>query len=173
MKFFKKLILGVMVLQLLIVSFPSCHGTNVLFTKVHRWNATISDKWLRSTVHLLLWVVPVYEVSLILDIFLLNLLEFWTGSNPLAMDAGTEERQLVDYKGKQYEITARQNRFDLQEIGSGASPNRLAFVYIPHDQAWYVEQGQNLHKIIEFDPAQREFAWVILPHGEREKVLLP
>jgi hypothetical protein len=64
--------------------FSGCYGGYVAFKKVHQWNGTLGSKWVKSIVHILLWVVPVYPVCLAVDFFILNTLEFWTGSNPLA-----------------------------------------------------------------------------------------
>ena len=79
----KKAILALLCAGILVLS--GCHGSYGLTKKLLRWNGTLGNKWLNSCVHFLLWVVPVYEVSIgLVDFLVLNTVEFWTGSNPLA-----------------------------------------------------------------------------------------
>lgn len=67
------------------IALTGCYGKNALFNKLHDWNGTLGNKWLNSIVHFFMYVIPVYEISLFLvDGLVLNTVEFWTGSNPLA-----------------------------------------------------------------------------------------
>ena len=67
------------------VTLTGCYGSNALFEKIHKWNGTLGNKWLNSIVHFFLMVIPVYPISLcFIDGLILNTVEFWTGSNPLA-----------------------------------------------------------------------------------------
>jgi len=62
-----------------------CHGSYGLTKKLLRWNGSLGNKWLNSCVHFLMWVIPVYPISIgLVDWLILNTVEFWTGSNPLA-----------------------------------------------------------------------------------------
>lgn len=61
-----------------------CYGSNALFNKVHKWNGTVGDKWINSCVHFVFLVLNVYSITMFVDILVLNTVEFWTGSNPLA-----------------------------------------------------------------------------------------
>lgn len=67
------------------VVLSGCYGSNACFNKIHKWNGTLGDKWINSVVHFLLFYLPVYGICLYLvDGLVLNTIEFWTGSNPLA-----------------------------------------------------------------------------------------
>ena len=67
------------------VTLTGCYGSNALFEKIHKWNGTLGNKWLNSIVHFFLMVFPVYPISLcFIDGLILNTVEFWTGSNPIA-----------------------------------------------------------------------------------------
>ena len=68
----------------------SCYGQFALTKKLHAWNGSFGNKFLST---LLFWVfvlLPVYEVTLLVDAWILNLIEFWTGSNPLAMNENVD-----------------------------------------------------------------------------------
>jgi hypothetical protein len=69
------------------IALTGCHGSYGLTKKLLRWNGSLGNKWLNSCVHFLMWVVPVYPISIgLVDWLVLNTVEFWTGSNPLAAD---------------------------------------------------------------------------------------
>jgi hypothetical protein len=66
-------------------SLTACYGSYSLTNKLHQWNGSLGNKWLNSCVHFILWVIPVYEVCIgLVDGLVLNTVEFWTGSNPIA-----------------------------------------------------------------------------------------
>ncbi len=71
-------ILGVSVL------FSSCIGSFGLFNKVLTWNKSVGDKWVNELVFLACNIVPVYSIAIFVDMVVLNSIEFWTGSNPVA-----------------------------------------------------------------------------------------
>lgn len=71
-------------LSLATVLFSGCYGSYGLFKKVHEINGSLGNKWVNWIVHWAAWIIPVYPLALIADSLVLNSLEFWTGSNPIA-----------------------------------------------------------------------------------------
>jgi len=69
-----------------VIMLTGCYGSNACFNKLHQWNGTLGNKWINSIVHFLMFcVIPVYGICLgLVDGLVLNTIEFWTGSNPLA-----------------------------------------------------------------------------------------
>ena len=71
----------------------SCVGTNSLFRTTHAWNCeATSSKWFNELIHLGMWIIPVYEVTLLGDILIFNSIEFWGGKNPFS-DPGVPKNQ--------------------------------------------------------------------------------
>lgn len=67
------------------IVLSGCYGSNACFNKLHKWNGTLGNKWLNSIVHFFLSIFQVYNICLgLIDGLVLNTIEFWTGSNPLA-----------------------------------------------------------------------------------------
>lgn len=67
------------------IILTGCYGSNACYNKLHDWNGTLGNKWLNSIVHFVMLVIPVYWIVFgLVDILVLNTVEFWTGSNPLA-----------------------------------------------------------------------------------------
>lgn len=74
--------------------FSSCIGSFGLTNKLLSWNKSVGlgsmgSKFASEAVFFLFWVLPVYEVSIFLDAIIINSIEFWSGSNPVA-DTGTK-----------------------------------------------------------------------------------
>lgn len=103
--------------------FSSCIGSFSLTNKLLSWNNNVGDKFTNEVVFFLFWILPAYEVSLVADLFVLNSIEFWSGSNPVAKGKkvinGNDGRYLVECDGKGYTITSENDgsvaRLDFNE----------------------------------------------------------
>ncbi|HEY5460476.1 MAG TPA: DUF3332 family protein [Deferrimonas sp.] len=61
-----------------------CFGKFQLTSKVYDINKSIDDKYVRSAATWIFVIVQVYTVSALLDLIVFNVIEFWTGENPVA-----------------------------------------------------------------------------------------
>lgn len=61
-----------------------CYGKFSLTRKLYEWNGTFENKFLITILMWALMVIPVYALASFADLFVLNLIEFWTGTNPVA-----------------------------------------------------------------------------------------
>lgn len=90
--------------------FSSCIGSFTLTNKLLTWNKQIGNKFVNELVFFAFWILPVYEVSGLADVLVLNSIEFWSGSNPVAKGTkvidGKDGRYLVKCDGKGYTITS-------------------------------------------------------------------
>ena len=91
--------------------FTSCIGNFALTKKLLGWNKQIGNKFVNELVFFAFWVIPVYEVTALADVLVLNSIEFWSGTNPIAqgksMIDGKDGRYLVECDGKGYTITSK------------------------------------------------------------------
>lgn len=97
------------------LGLSSCIGSFALTNRLMSWNKTISNKFVNELVFVAFWVLPVYEVSSIADILVLNSIEFWSGTNPMACSTkriqGSDGRSfLVKCDGKGYDIIAEDDK---------------------------------------------------------------
>lgn len=94
------------------LSLNSCIGSFALTNKVLRWNNQVGSKFLNELVFFAFWVLPVYEVTSLADLLVINSIEFWSGSNPMSASVkavDTEHgRYLIACDGKGYEVTHEQ-----------------------------------------------------------------
>jgi len=62
-----------------------CYGQFALTRKLYEWNGSLGNKFLNTVVMWAFLIIPVYEVCSFVDLVVLNLIEFWTGTNPMAV----------------------------------------------------------------------------------------
>ena len=78
----------------------SCVGSFSLFSKLAHWNkGATNSKFLNEIIFLL--ISPAYAVCGVVDVLVLNTIEFWSGSNPIAYKAGQTE-SIMGKDGKYY-----------------------------------------------------------------------
>jgi hypothetical protein len=59
-----------------------CMGTNGLTGKALKFNLTAAEgPWTREFLFVGMWIIPVYPFCRILDLFIFNSIEFWSGRN--------------------------------------------------------------------------------------------
>jgi hypothetical protein len=77
-----------LIVLLAVTSFASltvsCYGSFGLTKKIYKWNGALSNKFVSALVFWILIILPVYEVSLVADYFILNVIEFWTGKQVIS-----------------------------------------------------------------------------------------
>ncbi len=67
-----------------------CFGKFQLTRKVYDINQSIDEKYVRSAATWIFVIVQVYTVAALLDLIVFNVLEFWTGENPVASGTVTK-----------------------------------------------------------------------------------
>jgi len=120
MKWLRKITL-ILLLAAMGAFMTSCFGTFQLTRNVYSWNESVtSNKFAQTLLFYGMNVVPVYGAATFLDFFVFNLVEFWSGSNPIAMAEYEEETQLVQVDGQWYEMHATKNHFTVSKVEDGS-----------------------------------------------------
>lgn len=123
--------------------FSSCIGSFSLWNGLKDWNLSIGNKFVNEIVFLAFHIVPVYEVAYLGDIFVMNSIEFWSGSNPLA-DIGTTKT----VHGENGDYTVRVNEDGYTIIKEGEENRPLDLVYNQENRTWSaVAEGQTYELI--------------------------
>jgi hypothetical protein len=87
-RFSRKLVVAG-VLVCFMAATTACYGPFNLTKNVYHWNSgikgsgEINDKWMKEFVFFGMIVVPVYMFSALLDGFIFNSIQFWSGDNPV------------------------------------------------------------------------------------------
>ena len=73
--------IALMLLAVLAPVFTGCYGNFQATKAVYKWNAEVSDeKIVRSVVMWGLLILPVYYIGGLADVFVLNPIEYWSGT---------------------------------------------------------------------------------------------
>lgn len=113
--------------------FTSCIGRFALTNKVLSWNNQIGSKFVNELVFFAFWVLPVYEVTSVADLLVINSIEFWSGSNPVEAYSKVIKTEhgnyLVKCDGKGYDIINTSNG------------EKMRLDYDSNTQTWSVKDG--------------------------------
>lgn len=101
---------GLLIALAATLPLQSCIGSFGLTNKVLSWNNQVGSKFVNELVFFAFWILPVYEVTAIADLLVLNSIEFWSGNNPVEASTkviDTEQgRYYIACDGKGYSIKA-------------------------------------------------------------------
>ena len=114
------------------LTLPSCIGSFTLTNKLLSWNQQIGNKFVNELVFFAFWVLPVYEVSALADVLVLNSIEFWSGSNPVA--AGTT--RTIQGNDGEYLVSVDKKGYTIKSSNDG-SEVRLNFN--ASDRSWAMQ----------------------------------
>lgn len=145
----KKGIAAALALAMGVTSLQGCIGGSngfVVTKKLYGWNQRISNKWVNEIVFLIMCIIPVYGVAILVDGIVLNSIEFWTGSNPLAMKPGEVETKYVSEGEKTYKIQVSMNRYHFEQITGPNMGEEADFIYNPESKTWLISNGKEIRK---------------------------
>lgn len=92
----------------------SCVGSFALTHSVLNWNKNVGGKFVNELVFVAFWILPVYEVSAIADLLVVNSIEFWSGKNPVATSY-----QMVDTDHGKYIIEGDEKGYTITHQPTG------------------------------------------------------
>lgn len=133
------------------LTLQSCLGSFTLTDKLIGWNRQIGNKFVNELVFIAFCALPVYEVSILADVLVLNTIEFWSGTNPVA-DTGTRR---VKGSDGYYLVTTDRDGYTVTDEKDGST---VRFDYNRATQTWSVSApGQGTFRL---------FSWVDADHIE-------
>lgn len=128
------------------ILFSSCVGSFSLFNKVSAWNQSVSNKFVNELVFIALNIIPVYGVAYAVDAIVLNSIEFWTGSNPVA-NAG--EVQKIKGENGNYFVENTENGYTITKEGE---KGKLNLVYDEASNTWNsIAENGEIHKLVKMN----------------------
>jgi hypothetical protein len=120
----------------------SCMGSWGLTKGLYQWNEDATGN--RFVDNLIFWVLGfVYAATISIDFLILNLIEFWTGSNPIGMAPGEMEEQEVSVNGANYHMQATQNQMVITALTGEKAGHVETYVYKPELKTWMVSVNGN------------------------------
>lgn len=123
----KKVFLTIALASTLFLS--SCIGSFGLTNKYYNFNQSIGDKWINELVFFASICVPIYEVCTFVDAVVLNTIEFWTGSNPVA-----SKTEVIDTENGKYLVESNENGYTITK-------GEETVQFINENGIWYMDQN--------------------------------
>ena len=123
-----KTLIAVLVLSTSLLC-SSCIGSFKLWGGLKEWNQGIGNKFVNELVFIALHIVPVYEVAYFADVVVLNTIEFWTGSSPIA----SNEVKEVKGENGNYLVASNENGYTITNKEDNQS---LDLVYNKENKSW-------------------------------------
>lgn len=128
--------------------FSSCIGSFGLTNKLLSWNKSLGNKFANEAVFFLFWIFPAYEVSLFLDTIILNSIEFWSGSNPVA-DTGTKT---IETENGIYTVETKTDGYHIEKEGEEKT---LDFKFDEQNQTWSMSSDGVETKLMQYKDAEK------------------
>jgi hypothetical protein len=149
--------------------FSSCLGSFSAFNNLKEWNQEVSDsKFVNNLIFWGLNIIPVYGLFFLGDAVIFNVIEFWDGTNPIAMEEGDEELQMVEIDGSTFEMIATKYRIQVTAVDGLKKGNKLDLVYKPSEKSWNAVRPNG--EIIKLSSFEEGFYIVYMPNGEEVKI---
>ena len=127
----KKVFLSIALASTLFLS--SCIGSFGLTNMYYDWNNSISNKFVNELVFFATaCLVPVYGVCIFVDGVVLNSIEFWTGSNPVAA-----KTDVINTENGQYIVKSDENGYTITK-------GEETVQFINENGTWFVVNGEEL-----------------------------
>lgn len=119
----------------------SCVGSFALFNKLAGWNKQATDnKFLNELIFIL--ISPAYAVCTFADVLVINSIEFWTGSNPMAQRVG-ETQEITGKDGKLYAVTTLRNGYKVKSPDGEV----IKFKYDKKTNSWSKEEKGKIEEL--------------------------
>lgn len=122
--------------------FSSCIGSFSLSNKVLSWNNQIGSKFVNEVVFFCFWIVPVYEITCLADILVVNSIEFWSGRSPVVA-----ETKVVDGKDARYEVERDMTGYTITNLSDDSV---VRFDFNQAENSWSVSANGMTTKFMEY-----------------------
>lgn len=162
-------IIALLVLVALMVNLAGCYGSFTLTKKLYDWNGSVGDKFINTAVMWVFMILPVYQFAGFIDFVVLNTIEFWTDSNPLAMEEGEQAIKYVTNEGKTYKIVITKNNMTITETAGPDMGKSINLTYSPETGNWTVDDGVNSSVIANLKSDNLKLFY---PNGESRELEL-
>ncbi len=123
----RRLITSLLIVLLLSAGTIHCVGSFALTRTWDRFINNLSNKWVNSVAFVLAVYFRFYLVVLLVDMIVLNSVEFWGGKNPVIFDEKGEHRKSMRRGDERVEFTYRKfgREMEIRAFKQGRATGRL------------------------------------------------
>ncbi len=180
--FLKKLIISFLSFGIVLSSTVGCFGKFALVRKVYGFNDSINagsgliNRFVKTLVFYVFCFLPVYGIAGLIDVVILNLIEFWTGSNPLAQNEFNEEgiySQIFETPEGKLELTYMEYGEKLKlSFSKGDQVESLYFLKNEPGKVFELKDGKLLEANVESKRVGNEMLLKLTLDGKNERNLI-
>ena len=135
-----------------------------MFNRISSWNQSIGTKFVNELVFLALNIVPVYGVAYLADALVINSIEFWSGTNPMA-NVGDVKK--VKGENGDYLVKTLENGYSITKEGEDSA---MELIYNKEANTWNVVADGVSTELLKMN--NDGTAEMNLPNGEKMNVTL-
>ena len=146
------------------ILLSSCVGSFGLFNRISSWNQSIGTKFVNELVFLALNIVPVYGVAYLADALVINSIEFWSGTNPMA-NVGDVKK--VKGENGDYLVKTLENGYSITKEGEDSA---MELIYNKEANTWNVVADGVSTELLKMN--NDGTAEMNLPNGDKMNVTL-
>lgn len=147
----------------------SCLGSFNAFNNLKDWNDQATyNRYVNNAIFWGLWIIPAYPLFFLGDLIIFNVIEFWSGSNPIVMNTGEFESQWVHHKGVDYRLEAQKNQFDIYVESGKKKGKSVHLYYLPESQTWFAQNPEG--EDIKLSSFKDGIHLVYLPNGKTVQI---
>lgn len=161
---FKKIISCIVLASFLSLN-TGCFGSFTLTQKLYNFNNSFDNKFVKTIVFWAFVIVPVYGTATFIDAVVLNLIEFWLGSNPLALNSDTETQKTFTANGKTYNVTIGKGSITILQTKGPDAGKKITLNYRNDEKSWYLLDGISSTKIASFEAGSNNKVNLYYPDG--------
>ena len=128
--------------------FSSCFvGQFSLFNKYANWQTNMTNnKFVNAIIGFIIGPI-VGSVCMLADTLVLNSIEFWSGSNPLAANQIGKTQQVMGQDGRYYAVTTLENGYEVK----APTGEITYFIHNAENDSWSMEQDGVKKEIFRFN----------------------
>lgn len=144
--------------------FSSCVGSFALFNRLSSWNQGVGNKFVNELVFIAMNIVPVYPVAYLADALVINSIEFWSGTNPMA---NVGDIKKVKGENGNYLVETLDNGYSITKEGQKES---MELIFNKEANTWNIVADGNTTELLKMN--NDGTAEMCLPNGEKMTVTL-
>lgn len=144
--------------------FTSCVGSFGLHSRLSSWNQNIGNKFVNELVYLACNIIPVYPVCYLADALVINSIEFWSGSNPMASVGDVKK---VKGENGNYLVETLENGYSITREEDNST---MSLIYDNEQNTWNVVADGVSTELLQMNADGT--AQMTLPDGEQLTVTL-
>jgi len=150
------------------ITGSGCMGSFLVTEKIFAWNKhATGDKFINTAIMWVLMILPIYEGAFVLDLAVLNTIEFWSGKNPMAFSGPEKLEKIVRCGSSTARITMGGGVLTVDRLTGPDSGRCTVLRYDRKNRSFYLDgsRGAQAKKIAAISDGPQPSLTFYFPNG--------